>query len=81
MKKKLDENNVKKFSDFSNKSWLFENDTQTINVADSALKLMKNEATKIEVKEILYGDPWQTWRIIIDNDDKFYLLKTSKELK
>jgi hypothetical protein len=42
---------------------------------------MKGEATKIEVKDILYGDPWQTWRIIIDNDDKFYLLKTSKELK
>jgi hypothetical protein len=81
MKKKLDENNVKKFSDFSNKSWLFENDTQIINVADSALKLMKGETTKIEVKEILYGDPWQTWRIIIDNNDKIYLLKTSKELK
>jgi hypothetical protein len=81
MKKKLDEDNVKKFSDFSNKSWLFENDTQIINVADSALKLMKGEATKIEVKDILYGDPWQTWRIVIDNNDKFYLLKTSKELK
>jgi hypothetical protein len=81
MKKKIDGENVKKFSDFSNKSWIMENDSQTINVADSALKLMKGEADTIEVKDILHGDPWQTWRIVIDNNDKLYLLKTSRELK
>ena len=81
MKKKLNDENVKKFSDFSNKSWLVENDSQIINVADSALQLMKGEVTKIEVKEILHGDPWQTWRIIIDKNDNIFLLKTSRELK
>ena len=81
MKKKIENENVRKFSDFSNKSWLVENDGQTINVAESALKLMKGESSKIEVKEILHGDPWQTWRIIIDQNDKLFLLKTSRELK
>jgi hypothetical protein len=81
MKKKLDNENVKKFSDLSNKSWLVENDGKTINTAESALNLMKGEGSKIEVKEILHGDPWQTWRIIIDQNDKVFLLKTSRELK
>jgi hypothetical protein len=81
MKKKIDGENVKKFSDFSNKSWIIETDGNIINVADSALKLMKGEGDKIEVKDILYGDHWQTWRLVIDNSDKLYLLKTSRELK
>ena len=81
MKKKVENENVKKFSDFSNKSWLIENGGQTINTAESALQLMSGEGLKIEVKEILHGDPWQTWRIIIDRNDKIFLLKTSRELK
>jgi hypothetical protein len=81
MKKKVDGENVKKFSDFSNQSWIIETDGKIINVADSALKLMKGEGDKIEVKDILHGDPWQTWRLVIDNNDKLYLLKTSRELK
>jgi hypothetical protein len=55
MKKKVDGENVNKFSDFSNKSWIMETDGQTINVADSALKLMKGEGNKIEFKDILHG--------------------------
>ncbi|MDR2784756.1 MAG: hypothetical protein LBB83_02460 [Treponema sp.] len=81
MKKNVDGENVKKFSDFSNKSWIMETDGKIINVADSALKLMKGEGNKIEFKDILHGDPWQTWRLVIDNNDKLYLLKTSRELK
>ena len=60
MKKKIDNENGRTFWDFSNKSWIVGNDGQTINIAESALKLMKGEGSKIEVKEILHGDPWQT---------------------
>jgi hypothetical protein len=42
---------------------------------------MKGEISKIEVKEILHGDPWQTWKIVIDQNDNIFLLKTSRELK
>jgi hypothetical protein len=57
MKKKIENENVRTFSDFSNRSWLVEKNGQIINVAESALKLMKGESSKIEVKEILHGDP------------------------
>jgi hypothetical protein len=81
MKKKITDENVKQFSDLSNMSWITENDGKVINVGDTALKLMKGEGQKIEVKEILYSDTWQTWRIVIDQTDKIYLIKTSRELK
>jgi hypothetical protein len=81
MKKKLTDENVKKFSDFSNKSWIMENDSNLISIGETALKLMKGESTKIEIKEMYFGDPWQTFKIIVDQNDQLFLVKTSRELK
>jgi archaellum component FlaF (FlaF/FlaG flagellin family) len=78
MTKKKTENG-KTFSDFTNKSWFM--DGNNVKVGDSFQKIMSGESTTIEVKEILYGDQFQTWRIVIDKTDKTYLLKTSRELK
>jgi hypothetical protein len=79
MKKKIADENIKKFSDLSNKAWIAEDNV--IKVGDSALKVMKGESETITAKEIFYGEPWQTFRIIIDQQDKVFLLKTSRELK
>jgi hypothetical protein len=78
MKVKKDEN-VKTFFDWANKSWVIED--KTIRAGDTALNVMKGECATIEVKDILYGDQYKTWILVIDNADKIYLLKTSKELK
>jgi hypothetical protein len=79
MKKKINDDNLKKFSDYSNKSWVIED--KTIKTGDSALKIMSGVVETIEVKDILYGDPWQTFCIVIDQNEKVFLLKTSRELK
>jgi hypothetical protein len=42
---------------------------------------MSGESETVEVKEILHGDQYKTWILVIDTADKIYLLKTSKELK
>jgi hypothetical protein len=78
MKAKKDEN-VKTFFDWAWKSWIKED--KTIKVGETALKIMSGECVSIEVKEVLYGDQFKTWILVIDNADKIYLLKTSKELK
>lgn len=78
MKNKKDEN-VKTFSDWANKSWIKED--KTIKTGDTALKIMSGESQSIEVKDILYGDQYKTWILVIDTNEKIYLLKTSKELK
>jgi hypothetical protein len=79
MKKKINDENLKKFSDLSNKSWVMED--KTITTGDTALKIMSGEVQTIQAKDILYGDPWQTFRIVIDQTDKVFLLKASRELK
>jgi len=76
-KKKIE--NVKTFSDFSNKSWFKDGDN--IKVGESFQKIMSGESELLQVKEILFGNPFQTWNIIITKDDKIHLLKTSRELK
>jgi hypothetical protein len=78
MKNKKDEN-VKTFFDWAWKSWIKEDNT--IKSGKTALKVMKGECDNIEVKDILYGDQYKTWILVIDTSDKIYLLKTSKELK
>jgi hypothetical protein len=78
MKNKKDEN-VKTFFDWAWKSWIKED--QTIKVGDTALKIMSGDCETIEVKDILYGDQYKTWILVVNNNDKIYLLKTSKELK
>ena len=76
---KATDENVRKFKDLTNKSWLQEPDGK-IKVGDSATKIMANDCESLKVKEILYGDPANTWRIIITNDGNILLLKTSREL-
>jgi hypothetical protein len=78
MKKKLDEN-IRKFSDFSNKSWLVDGDT--IKIADSVQMIIKGEGETLEVKEILHGNPYQTFKMVFTANGGIYLLKTSRELK
>ena len=78
-KQKLDEN-VRHFKDSTNKSWLLDTDGKSVKVGDSATKIMANDCESLKVKEILYGDPANTWRIIITNDGTILLLKTSREL-
>jgi hypothetical protein len=78
MKAKKDEN-VKTFNDWAWKSWIKEG--SAIKIGDTALKIMSGESDTVEVKEILHGDQYKTWILVIDNNDKIYLLKTSKELK
>jgi hypothetical protein len=80
MTKKKNEN-VKTFFNWANKSWIMENENKTIKTGDTALKIMSGECQSIQIKDILYGDQFKTWILIIDNEDKIYLLKTSKELK
>jgi hypothetical protein len=77
--KKLNEN-VKTFSDFTVKSWFIDKDNN-IKVGDNFSKINDGESQTLEVKEILHGNPYTTWKIVITKDDKIYLLKTSRELK
>jgi hypothetical protein len=78
MTKKKPEN-VNTFSDWANRSWIIED--KTIKTGDTALKVMKGECETIQIKDILYGDQYRTWILVIDTSEKIYLLKTSKELK
>ena len=76
-KKKIE--NGKTFSDLTNKSWFMDGDN--IKVGDSFQKIMAGESKTLEVKEILFGEHFQTWKIVVDKTDKIHLLKTSRELK
>ena len=71
--------NGKTFSDLTNKSWFKDGDN--IKVGDSFSKMLAGESKLLEVKEVLYGEQFQTWIIVITKDEKIYLLKTSRELK
>ena len=79
-KAKEQNENIKTFSDFQVKSW-FLDENKNIKVGDNISKIMSGDCLTLEVKEILHGDPYKTFRIVIDNNDKVYLLKTSRELK
>jgi hypothetical protein len=78
MKKRPDEN-VKTFSDLTVKSWFMEK--ENIKVGDSFPQILAGENQTLDVKEVLHGNPYGTWKIVITKDDKIYLLKTSRELK
>ena len=79
MAKKKQEN-VKTFSDYTNKSW-FKDSDNIIKVGDSFQKINAGEFETLEVKEILVGKLYQTWIVVVTKDDKIHLLKTSRELK
>ena len=76
-KKKIE--NQKTFSYLTNKSWFKDGDN--IKVGENFSKIMNNEFETIEVKEVLFGNQYQTWNIVIDKTDKIHLLKSSRELK
>ena len=78
-KKKIENENVKSFSDLSNKSWFM--DGENIRVGENLSKIMAGESVSLNVKEILSGNPYQTWKVVIDKNDKIHLLKSSRELK
>jgi hemin uptake protein HemP len=78
--KKNKEENEKTFSDYQTKSW-FQDENKNIKAGDNISKIMSGDCETIEVKELLQGEPYKTWKIVIDNNDKIYLLKTSRELK
>ncbi|GHU61043.1 hypothetical protein FACS189445_2550 [Spirochaetia bacterium] len=80
MKKNNKDENVKTFSDFQIKSW-FVDENKNIKVGDNLSKIMSGECETLEIKEVLHGEPYKTWKIVITTDDKIYLLKTSRELK
>jgi peroxiredoxin len=76
-KKKIE--NVKTFSDLNSKSWFRDGDN--IKVGDSFQKIMSGDSLTLEPKEILVGDTYQTFTIVITKDEKIHLLKSSRELK
>jgi len=78
MAKKQNENE-KTFSDLTHKPWFKDGDV--IKVGDSLSQIMAGEFLSIEAKEVLIGDTFRTWKIVIDRADKIYLLKSSRELR
>ena len=76
-KKKIE--NERTFSDMSNKWWFKDGDN--IKVGDNFQKIMNGESLTLEVKDILSGNPYQTFTIVITKDEKIYLLKSTRELK
>ena len=78
MSKKQDENQ-KKFTDLIQKSWITEG--QKIKFGNSPLEIMSGKITVIDVKEFYDGDLSKTWKIVVDKEDRIYLLKTARELK
>ena len=82
MSKEKNENkneNEKTFNDLTDKSWFRDGDN--IKIGESFQKIMSGESETINVKEFLVGKHYQTWRIVISQDDSIYLIKTSRELK
>jgi len=78
-KKKTVNENEKTFSDLTNLVWFRDGDD--VKVGENLPKIMKGEIHTLDVKEILSGSQYQTWKIVIDKNDKIYLLKSSRELK
>ena len=77
--KKIETQDVKKFLDLTNKSWFPKGND--ILFGDNFSSIHEGKFETLEVKEILEGQPYHTWKIVITVEDKVYLLKTSRELK
>jgi hypothetical protein len=78
-KKAVVNENKKTFNDITHQSWIV--DEGTIKIGESPTLIMKGECETLEIKDTFYGEPSNTWRIVITADDKLHLLKSSKELK
>jgi hypothetical protein len=79
-KKQNADENVRKFQDLTNKSWVTETDGKSIKVGDSAAKIMAGDCETVAIREMLYGETANTWRIAISAEGSILLLKTSREL-
>jgi hypothetical protein len=79
MAKKTVDEDRKKFNDLTFKSWVM--DEGILKVGESGVKLMKGDCETLEIKDTYYGEPSNTWRIVITTDDKLHLLKSSREVK
>jgi hypothetical protein len=73
------ENQKKTFLVLTDKLWF--TDGHKIKVGESMSEIMSGKVKIIDIKEILVGENYNTWKIIVDKEDKIYLLKTSRELK
>jgi hypothetical protein len=79
-KVKTTEENVKMFSDLQPKSWFLDKE-KNIKVVDNISDIESGNYLTLQVKELLHGEPYKTFIIVITTDEKVYLLKSSKELK
>ena len=69
----------KTFTDWTSKVWFQDEDDGTIKVGESMAMIMKGDCDLLEVREIHYGEPSNTWRIVITTDDRIHLLKSAKQ--
>jgi hypothetical protein len=69
----------KTFTDFTQKSWFV--DGQKIKIGENLSNILSGKVEIIDTKEILDGDLSKTWKIVVDKEDKIYLLKTSRKLE
>jgi hypothetical protein len=76
-----DENPVRQFKDFGDKTWISEKDGKQIKVGASVAKIIAGESEEIAITELLHGTPWKTWRIALTPENSIILLKTSREVK
>ena len=68
----------KTFLVLTDKLWFI--DKQKIKVGNSMSEMMSGETQTIDIKKILVGENFRTWTIVIDKEDNYFLLKTSKKL-
>jgi hypothetical protein len=78
-----EEKTVKERKTFTDKTFAlwFVDDEGKIRIGQSLSKIMKGECETLEAKDIFFGEPSNTWRIVVSVDDRVYLLKSAKELK
>jgi hypothetical protein len=74
-KKQAANEDAQKFQDATHRSWLMETDGRRVKVGDTAGKIMAGEYETLEVKEMLYGDTFNTWRILITPTTPFICSK------
>ena len=76
---KTTDENQKTFFDLTRKLWFI--DDKKIRVGENMSELLSGKSQFLDVKEVLTGDPIQTWKIVITTDDKIHILKSSREIK
>ena len=80
-KKQADDENVRKFKDMTHRAWVIETDEKHVKIGDTTAKIMAGDCETLEIREMLYGEPFNAWRILVTADGTVHLLKSSRELK